>query len=596
MNSHRLLPGPVGTSCLTCRRRHKKCDKRKPVCERCSLGGHECLGYNRNRLCSATRYKDTLSHGIRASKPMSSSSLLPHVSVSSPVFDGAGGSGNDELSTQNRPHLCKDTENDPCIHGINETTKTLMKLNTAHPSRPDIHKAIALYGSDALTYNAFPPIGHDFSTQATETGPKLLPTADTTLPHQHALFLGPPLFALAYQIPKDVPSPSDIGEVAIYVKSQADRMLGLLYFKPSQEQIDISQRISMWRLSICDFARRGMLIEAKITDSMLEGTDTVYRDDFTLWLEEFEQEVRARLAQPLTSYEFQERLADVLETMLLKGALFDSSTTYHLFCRATPSFLQMVHSDSALQPAGNYSASVSMAHLLASPRYGPACFMLMDIIGSMVYGFSQRVEYDTDIEPFHHEHHPVELMNCFPGEFQILLAKINNCRDRGAAVGDWQNIEQRLLSWTSGPKFGLKGEDSWKLIAWVAVQETWRQTLLIYLYLAVCGVPTDDQRIQSSLRQLFQLMGVIRRQNPPVANVHFFAQCLIAGICSQTEKRRWLVRERLGHATETRFWVFRGLEVVPVLEHLWQGAASGGRAVTWNDYIHSRRATLPLSS
>ncbi|KAH7322031.1 fungal-specific transcription factor domain-containing protein [Rhizoctonia solani] len=254
----------------------------------------------------------------------------------------------------------------------------------------------------------------------------------------------------------------------------------------------------------------------------------------------------------------------------------------------------MVYSDPVLQPFGN-STLVSMAHLLVSTRYGPAHFMLMDIMGSMVYGIRQRVEYDTNLEPFHHEPHPVEWANCFPGGFQILLAMINNCRDQEVVVGYWQNIEQRLLSWSSRPKVELKGQESWKLIAWMAVQESWRRTLLIYLYLAVCGVPTDDPRIQPSLRQLFQLMGIIKRQDTPIANVIFLAQCFIAGICSQTEKRKWLVRERLGHAAENRFWMFRGLEIIPVLEHLWEGAASGGRAVTWDDYIHSRRTALLLS-
>lgn len=29
--------------------RHKKCDRRKPICERCSKGGYECLGYGHNK-------------------------------------------------------------------------------------------------------------------------------------------------------------------------------------------------------------------------------------------------------------------------------------------------------------------------------------------------------------------------------------------------------------------------------------------------------------------------------------------------------------------------------------------------------------------
>ncbi|KAH7337986.1 hypothetical protein B0J17DRAFT_407719 [Rhizoctonia solani] len=40
--------GPIPKSCLTCRRRRKKCDLRQPVCVRCEKGSFECLGYEGN--------------------------------------------------------------------------------------------------------------------------------------------------------------------------------------------------------------------------------------------------------------------------------------------------------------------------------------------------------------------------------------------------------------------------------------------------------------------------------------------------------------------------------------------------------------------
>lgn len=65
----KIAPGPAGTSCLTCKQRsgsesaislceaknlfafnrHKKCDLRRPVCERCEKGGYNCLGYSHNK-------------------------------------------------------------------------------------------------------------------------------------------------------------------------------------------------------------------------------------------------------------------------------------------------------------------------------------------------------------------------------------------------------------------------------------------------------------------------------------------------------------------------------------------------------------------
>lgn len=37
-------------ACHTCRRRRVKCDERRPTCERCEKGNHECEGYQRNRV------------------------------------------------------------------------------------------------------------------------------------------------------------------------------------------------------------------------------------------------------------------------------------------------------------------------------------------------------------------------------------------------------------------------------------------------------------------------------------------------------------------------------------------------------------------
>ena len=39
-------------------------------------------------------------------------------------------------------------------------------------------------------------------------------------------------------------------------------------------------------------------------------------------------------------------------------------------------------------------------------------------------------------------------------------------------------------------------------------------------------------------------------------------------------------------------WMFRGMDVVPVLDHLWHGVAANGGAVKWEDYVDSRRAKI----
>ncbi|RBR27004.1 uncharacterized protein FIESC28_00272 [Fusarium coffeatum] len=42
------------TGCLTCKKRHKKCDEEKPICQRCKKGGYVCDGYEKQELTQDT--------------------------------------------------------------------------------------------------------------------------------------------------------------------------------------------------------------------------------------------------------------------------------------------------------------------------------------------------------------------------------------------------------------------------------------------------------------------------------------------------------------------------------------------------------------
>ncbi|KAG8678520.1 hypothetical protein FRC08_017699, partial [Ceratobasidium sp. 394] len=101
-------PGPVGTSCLTCRHRRKKCDRTRPFCERCRVGGFACLGYDNwdedsldlaleDTKGNVKNISSTRGYGFAGSlRP-----LLPNISVeSSPLFTG-GYSVASALATRN---------------------------------------------------------------------------------------------------------------------------------------------------------------------------------------------------------------------------------------------------------------------------------------------------------------------------------------------------------------------------------------------------------------------------------------------------------------------------------------------------------------
>ncbi|KAH7338129.1 hypothetical protein B0J17DRAFT_411711 [Rhizoctonia solani] len=232
-------------------------------------------------------------------------------------------------------------------------------------------------------------------------------------------------------------------------------------------------------------------------------------------------------------------------------------------------------------------------HVLSSARCELGNFIVMDTLYSMAYSLPQLVDYDTSITSLPDELYNYSWAHGCPTEFQIALAEINACRD-GKGTCDWRVIEYSLLTWQSRPSPQEAEWESWMVVAWLAVQESWRHALLAYLYMALCGASSDDPRVQGSVRQILRIVQTVKKPERPVASVHFFAQYFIAGVCARTETQRTLVRDKLTNMSESRNWLVHGNIFVPVLEHLWTGAGAGGRPIKWKDYVFSRERVLPV--
>jgi hypothetical protein len=69
---------------------------------------------------------------------------------------------------------------------------------------------------------------------------------------------------------------------------------------------------------------------------------------------------------------------------------------------------------------------------------------------------------------------------------------------------------------------------------------------------AVCGCASDDIRVRSAVKQVFQLFGTVRRQEPPKVNVHFIFQYLIVSDFGASSFRPQLYINRLGYVRAPR--------------------------------------------
>ncbi|KDN33681.1 hypothetical protein RSAG8_13233, partial [Rhizoctonia solani AG-8 WAC10335] len=269
-----------------------------------------------------------------------------------------------------------------------------------------------------------------------------------------------------------------------------------------------------------------------------------------------------------------------------------SSNIYQVLQSITPTFLQVVFADPTLWPDNSNVTHVPLSNILALETHQLAFFALLDCTCALAFGLPQQVEYNTTIYPQTSNSLWHQWTHSIPGDFQLILAAINACRDKSPVARDWEDIEQWLLTWQ--PRLGEHTfTESWMTVAWYAVQESWRLALLVYLYLAVCDTPSDDPRIQSYIKQILQVVRAVKKRGSE-GNISFFVHYLVVGICARSETHRKVVRDKLSAHSETKLWLLRESDFVPVLDHLWHGAAVDGRPIKWSDYMRSREAILPI--
>ncbi|KAG8716574.1 hypothetical protein FRC08_009235 [Ceratobasidium sp. 394] len=584
-------PGPIGTSCLTCKHRRKRCDQTRPFCVRCTTGGFDCLGYGhleRQFLSPNTQEFDrhvNEAEGARGSPPLDLSTgrlntgLSPHgFSMIPPATVIDGYSDISSLSYFN--------ESGPKVHSQEIATSPdafVTPVQSPHSSCagssprncPSENSGAGALVSQYQTHGNI--LRNGLITTASARRP---PTAPFWLPaHPRILSL----------------TPDDTGQMTDFILLQYERITKLGYFRPLSRQVAHIRKTLIHRIRTSPTMRLLMFLGCKVFESHLDGTAEEKFPLYASWLNRLDRQLLSTPAWTLSPAEYQTHLAGTLGVIALKFRLSNSTNVYQLLKDSAPAFLQIALMETTWQWTPLNPTSVSLAHLLASPRYELAHFALIDSLCSMAYVLPHVVDYDTSVPPFGEDVHPIEWVHGCPTEFQLILVDINNYshqRREGHKL-DWQLTEKRLKSWNSAVKISEEGE-SLKTVARLAVQESWRHTLLIYLYMAVYGVASDDARVQASVRQIFQLTSTANPAKTSVINIHLLVQFLFAGACARSEKQRAVARRRLGEVSQEGLWVIRGSDFVSLLDHLWHGAAAGGRPIRWSDYAFSRQVALPI--
>ncbi|KAG8679356.1 hypothetical protein FRC11_003833, partial [Ceratobasidium sp. 423] len=271
-----------------------------------------------------------------------------------------------------------------------------------------------------------------------------------------------------------------------------------------------------------------------------------------------------------------------LDLALYAFMVSDSAAGYSAFKKITPLWYQFA---AEFPPIWSGAPTVSLAYAISVPRYELSKFVFWDIICALTFGIPSILKYDTTYRSMDTRQVMLEWVYGCPLPFIILLAKINAWRGTEASPTprDWQEVETHLKQWS--PKSTYVDKDSCKAIARFAIQESWRQAIYIYLYMGMCGADSADPRVEAPVRQIVRLSRTIEDTSP--LGLHLFVPCLIAGAAARAEHHRNALRARIHASREANSWILRGADFVPVLDHLWHGAAREGRPVKWDNYVQS---------
>jgi hypothetical protein len=124
------------------------------------------------------------------------------------------------------------------------------------------------------------------------------------------------------------------------------------------------------------------------------------------------------------------------------------------------------------------------------PRTGSAfelCrFVFMDALSALLLGMPPLVEYDTSSPAIETDptHTPERVHGC-PAALIITVVKIRICRSRvprNLSRDMLKEIEADIWGWYPKCDYG-KLDNSWQLVARLAILEGWRHAALIYLYM-----------------------------------------------------------------------------------------------------------------
>ncbi|KAF8752632.1 hypothetical protein RHS01_07571 [Rhizoctonia solani] len=293
------------------------------------------------------------------------------------------------------------------------------------------------------------------------------------------------------------------------------------------------------------------------------------------WIDRYEDSLTRESSSRPSLSETRDCLMSHLKLATFKSTLVDSTAGYVLLQRAYPKFLLVVATDSDLlveQPNG--SLVISFSRVISAPWDAVVWFAMYDTVSAFLLGTIPLAEYGYNCEGGS-EQHRFEWIYGIPVAMLQVIAQVNSRRAGSrVALDDWQTLERRVMDWKvsfSMIKIGRSADSVDKERARADSKEAARA-------FAVCHPMMREYKLP-----------LIYASQP----IHRFTSAQ-AGLAARQEKQRIAVYEKLISFKDTRVWLYCGQQFSEFLYSLWHGVGIGGAAVTWGDYVRSRRTIVPI--
>ncbi|KAF8693873.1 Nodulation protein, partial [Rhizoctonia solani] len=559
-------PGPPPTSCITCRRRRKKCDMARPSCERCLKGGYECLGYE-NPVSRVIIHRRSADDSTRYPKDIKILETVDPAVVRLPQET------NINLDQGARPSTLEAA----MLYGVNGPVSS---VDSRHVTENPSYQFDRMWPQDQ-SQSIIRPYYTRNATQVLNTNSDSGTSSNGLTQIVEALCRSvPPSIDVARTMRGDYRN-------RVVHTYYTQRLIYWFHppsvelFSPELVQLAESKRI-VWV----------MYLGAKAFELLQQGAQaqSMAIAQCLGWVNQLEHKFTTNSRSDLSSDDTGERLMAHLELATTKFNLVNTTSGYQLLRNALPKFLQLAAADTNLiveQLDG--SLTISFPRTLRAPRIELIRFVMHDAMLSFLLGLPPLVEYGYDCE-YDSKYSGYEWSYGIPVALLQIVTQVSSYRAGSrASIEDWKTLEMRVLNWKSQYSI-MQGTSATESVTRkrVVVQEGWRHVTLIYIYMVRALPVIFNMQDLKLIVRLGELLG-----SSPLS-VHTLPHCVVAGLAARLEKQRIAVYEHLRSIKSERVWLFPGSQFSEILYHLWHGVGLGGASVTWDDYVRSRCAIAPI--